>query len=327
MSSDRFHVLVLDDYENLAARVPAYEKLKKRADVTILRERLHTPEKLGQALRGVNGVLMLRERTRFGEKEFDLAPDLKMMSQTGRRAAHLDIAAATRRGIPVTVTTNDNGMSTTELTIGLILGLMRHIPLLDRRMRTEAWPAIAGHVIDGKTAGVIGFGRIGKQVARILKAFDMRVLVTTRTITDEQAGSVGAERAFMETLLKESDVITIHIPLNEQTRGILGEKEFELMKAGAIFVNTSRGPLASEAALLRALESGRLAGAGLDVFDIEPLPLDHPFRRMDNVIILPHRGYAAVEILQELYERAMTNILDYLDGKPVDLLNPEVRKQ
>lgn len=327
MSTDRFHVLVLDDYENLAASVPAYEKLKERAEVTILRERLDRPEKLGQALRGVNGVLMLRERTRFGEKEFDLAPDLKMMSQTGRRAAHLDIAAATRRGIPVTVTTNDNGMSTTELTIGLILGLMRHIPLLDRRMRTEPWPAIAGHVLEGKTAGVIGFGRIGKQVARILKAFDMRVLVTTRTITDEQARSVGAERASVKTLLKESDVITIHIPLNDQTRGILGEKEFALMKPGAIFVNTSRGPLASEAALLRALESGRLAGAGLDVFDIEPLPLDHPFRSMDNVIILSHRGYAAVEILQELYERAMTNILDYLDGKKVDLLNPEVRKQ
>lgn len=324
-SSDPFRVLVLDDYENLAASVPAYEKLKARAQVTILRERLETPEKLEQALRGVDALLMLRERTRFGDKEFAFAPSLKIISQTGRRAGHLDLAAATRRGIPVLVTTNDNGMSTTELTIGLILGLMRHIPLIDRRMRHESWPAIAGNVLEGKTAGVIGFGRIGKQVARILKAFNMRVLVTTRTVTSEQTREVGAERASMEALLRESDVVTIHIPLNEQTRSIFGEKEFSLMKAGAIFINTSRGPLVSEAALLRALENGNLGGAGLDVFDIEPLPLDHPLRRFDNVILLSHRGYAAIETLEELFDLAMTNILNHLDGKEVNLLNPEVR--
>lgn len=129
----------------------------------------------------------------------------------------------------------------------------------------------------------------------------------------------------MEALLRESDVVTIHIPLNEQTRGIFGEKEFSLMKAGAIFINTSRGPLVSEAALLRALENGNLGGAGLDVFDIEPLPLDHPLRRFDNVILLSHRGYAAIETLEELFDLAMTNILNHLDGKEVNLLNPEVR--
>ncbi len=325
--SRKFKVLVFDDYEDMAAKVPAYEKLKARADVTILRDRLDTPAKMEAAVNGVNAILMLRERTRFGEREFAMAPNLRLISQTGRRAAHLDLAAATRRGIPVAVTTNDNGMSTTELTIGLILGLMRQIPQLDRRMRYELWPGVAGNVVEGKTAGVIGFGRIGKEVARILKAFRMRVLVTTRTLTDEQAGAVGAERASMETLLKESDIVTIHIPLNDQTRGLIGEKEVSLMKRGSIFVNTSRGPLVNEPALIRALESGQLGGAGLDVFDVEPLPLDHPLRKFDNVILLPHRGYAAVETLQELFEHAMTNILDYLDGKPVNLLNPEVRSQ
>ncbi|MDH3442332.1 MAG: D-2-hydroxyacid dehydrogenase family protein [Deltaproteobacteria bacterium] len=326
-SNQKFEVLVFDDYEDVAAKVPAYEKLKARAHVTILRERLDTPAKMAQAVGGVNAILMLRERTRFGENEFALAPDLKLISQTGRRAAHLDLAAATRRGIPVAVTTNDNGMSTTELTIGLILGLMRRIPQLDRRMRHELWPAVAGNVVEGKTAGVIGFGRIGREVARILRAFRMRVLASTRTLTEEQAREVGAERASMETLLKESDIVTIHIPLNDQTRGILGEKEISLMKPGAIFVNTSRGPLVSESALVRALENGGLGGAGLDVFDVEPLPLDHPLRKLDNVILLPHRGYAALETLEELFNHAMTNILDYLDGKPVNLLNPEVRSR
>lgn len=324
-SKRKFKVLVFDDYENMAATVSTFEKLKARADVTILSERLDTPAKMAQALPGVDAIVMLRERTRFGEEEFKLAPDLKLISQTGRRAAHLDLAAATRRGIPVAVTTNDNGMSTTELTIGLILGLMRQIPQLDRRMRHELWPAVAGNVVEGKTAGVIGFGRIGKEVARILKVLSMRVLVNTRTLTEAQAREVGAERASMEKLLKESDVVTIHIPLNDQTRDIIGEGEISLMKPGAVFVNTSRGPLVNEPALIRALESGQLGGAGLDVFDIEPLPLDHPLRKLDNVILLPHRGYAAVETLQELFEHAMTNILDYLDGKPVNLLNPEVR--
>jgi phosphoglycerate dehydrogenase-like enzyme len=201
---------------------------------------------------------------------------------------------------------------------------MRRIAEIDRRMRHELWPPIAGNVLEGKTAGVIGFARIGREVARILKAFRMRVLAHTRTLTDAQAGEVGAERASLETLLKESDVVTIHIPLNDQTRGMIGAKEFSMMKRGAVFINTSRGPLAAEPALIRALETGQLAGAGLDVFDIEPLPIDHPLRRFDNAILLPHRGYAAIETLQELFDHAMTNILHYLDGEPIDLLNPEV---
>jgi D-3-phosphoglycerate dehydrogenase len=320
----KLRVAVLDDQENLAASIPAYEKLQARADVTIYHERLDSAEKLATALDGVDALVLLRERTRFGAKEFALAPALKFISQTGRRAAHIDLQAATEHGVAVAVTTNDNGMSTTELTIGLILGCMRRIAEIDRRMRHELWPPIAGNVLEGKTAGVIGFARIGREVARILKAFRMRVLAHTRTLTDAQAGEVGAERASLETLLKESDVVTIHIPLNDQTRGMIGAKEFSMMKRGAVFINTSRGPLAAEPALIRALETGQLAGAGLDVFDIEPLPIDHPLRRFDNAILLPHRGYAAIETLQELFDHAMTNILHYLDGEPIDLLNPEV---
>ena len=163
-------------------------------------------------------------------------------------------------------------------------------------------------------------------MGRILKAFNTRVLGYSRTLTAEKAGQIGAECVSMETLLKESDIVTIHVPLNANTRGMIGDKELAMMKPGALLVNTARGPIVSEAAMVKALETGHLGGVGLDVFDLEPLPIDHPLRRFDNAILLSHRGYATVEILRERYEEAMTNILNFMDGKPVKLLNPEVSK-
>jgi len=326
MSADRLHVAILDDYEGLAAGVSSFEKLKARADVVVVRERLATDEDLERVLKNLHAVLLMRERTRFGEKQLALAPALKLISQTGRSIAHLDLPAATRRGVTVSVTPNDSGSSTIELTVGLILAVLRQIPQVDRRMRQEAWPAIAGRLLEGKILGVVGLGRIGAQVSRIVKAFNARVLATARTLTDERARAVGAERVSLETLLRESDVVTIHVPLRPETRGLIGEKEIALMKPGAVLINTARGPIVSEAALIRALQDGRLGGAGLDVFDEEPLPLDHPLRRLDNVVLLSHRGYAAVEILTERYELAIGNILNFIDGQPTNLLNPEVFK-
>ena len=323
-SSERFRVLVMDDYEGQASQVPAYEKLKARADVAVMGNRLGTNEELGRALQGVHAILLMRERTRFGDEQLALAPSLKFISQTGRTFAHLDLPAATRRGVAVAGTPTDSGGSTVELTWGLILSLMRRIPEVDRRMRQEAWPAIAGQLVEGKTVGVIGLGRIGKEVARIAKAFKCRVLATGRTLTQERAREAGAEAASLETLLRESDIVTIHVPLNQQTRGLIGEKEIALMKPGAILVNTARGPIVSQAALFEALQKGRLGGAGLDVYDEEPLPMDHPLRRLNNVVLLSHRGYAAVEVLRERYDNAMENILAFFDGKPIPLLNPEV---
>lgn len=319
-----FRVLVLDDYEGLATQVPAFQKLKAKADVAVLRHHLETDEELGRALKEIHAALLMRERTRFGDKQLSLAPVLKLISQTGRGIAHLDLPAATRRGIAVAVTPNDSGVSTVELTIALLLALMRRIPLIDRRMRAEAWPAIPGQLLEGKTIGVIGLGRIGREVARIASAFRMRVLATSRTATEEKARAVGAEPASLETLLRESDIVTVHVSLNQQTRGLLGEKELALMKPGTLLINTARGPIVSEAALLRALQTGKLGGAGLDVYDEEPLPMEHPLRRLDNVVLLSHRGYATVEILRERFELAMENILSFIDGKPANLLNPEV---
>jgi phosphoglycerate dehydrogenase-like enzyme len=325
MSTEKFQVFVLDDFEDLAAGVPAYEKLKARAQVTVLRERLDTHEKIAHELRGANAVLLMRERTWLSDKDFALLPNLKFIAQTGRTSRHLDLRAATRHGIVVAGTPSDNGTSTKELTIGLILALLRKIPQVNQRMREESWPPIAGQLLEGKTVGVIGFGRIGMEVARILHAFNARVLAWSRTLTAERAGPIGAECVPLETLLRESDIVTIHVPLNANTRGMIGVKELAMMKPGALLVNTARGPIVSEAALIEALRSGHLGGAALDVFEVEPLPMEHPLRRLNNVILLSHRGYATVEILRERYQQAMENILNFMDGKQLKVMNPEVQ--
>lgn len=285
---------------------------------------MDTSEKLVQTLRPFDIILLLRERTRFTVTEYSQLPNLRFISQTGRTSVHLDLPSATRHGIAVTGTPADSGATTKELTIGLILSLMRNIPQVDRRMRTESWPAVPGRTLEGKTVGVFGFGRIGKEVARVMKTLNTRVLGYSRTLTPERAAEAGAECVTMETLIRQSDIITIHINSNAQTRGIIGEKEFGMMKRGTFLVNTARGPIVSEPAMIKALETGQLGGVGLDVFDIEPLPMDHPLRRFENAVLLSHRGYATVEVLRERYDQAMTNILDYLDDRPLKLLNPEV---
>jgi len=288
---------------------------------------LDSPDRIEQALSDTDCLLLMRERTSLSDKEFALLPKLKLISQTGRTSKHLDMQAATRRGIAVAGTPSDNGLTTKELAIGLIIALMRKIPLVDRRMREESWPPIPGLTLEGKTIGVLGFGRIGREVGRIIKMFDTRVIAYARTLTPEKATPWGVESVTFDTLLRESDLITIHVPLNANTRGMIGEKEIAAMKPGALLVNTSRGPLISEPALIHALQTGHLGGAALDVYDVEPLPLESPLRRLENTILLPHRGYATVEILRQRYNLAMENILAFMDGKPLDLLNPEVQAQ
>ncbi|MEE9549546.1 MAG: D-2-hydroxyacid dehydrogenase family protein [Candidatus Binatia bacterium] len=320
-----FRVLVLDDYEGLAHMVPSYEKLKVRADLTVLQKRLETESELGRALKNVHAIVLVRERTRFGEREFSLAPSLELISQIGQSFAHLDLAAVTRRGVVVTGTPSDSGVSTIELTMALILAVIRRIPEVDRGMHQGGWPGIPGRILEGKTIGIVGLGRIGREVARLAQAFKTRVLASGKTLTEERARQAGVSRVSLESLLRESDVVTIHARLSQETRGLIGEKEFSLMKPGAILINTARGPVVSEAALINALETGKLGGAGLDVYDREPLPDNHPLRRFDNVVLLSHRGYGVVEVLCERYERAIVNILSFLEGKPTNLLNPEVQ--
>jgi phosphoglycerate dehydrogenase-like enzyme len=322
-SSKTINVLVLDDYEGFAGSVPSYEKVKARAQVVILRT-LKDDNELATALRDVQILLPVRERTKLGDKELALGPALKFISQTGAGIGHLDLPAATRRMIAVCLTGREPPVSTIELTMALILSSLKKIPLVDRRMRAEAWPPIPGYLLAGKTVGIVGLGRIGGEVARLCSAFNARVIATGKTLTDERARAAGVTRVTMEELFRESDIVTVHAKYNQETRGLITEKELGLMKQGAFLINTSRGPIVSEAALVRALECGQLGGVGLDVFEEEPLPFGHPFRRFDNAILLPHRGYATVEVLQERFERAMSNIVDFMDGKPLNLLNHEV---
>lgn len=325
MNAPKLRVAILDDFEKLADTVPAYDALRQRADVTLVRKRLDSSEAMVGALRDFDALLLMRERTFLSDREYSQLPNLKFIAQTGRTTKHLDLTNATRRGIAIAGTPADNGMSTMELTVALIFAVLRKIPQVNARMREELWPALAGHTLAGKTVGVLGFGRIGREVARVIKAFDgTRVLGYSRSLTAERAAEVGAESAPLETLLKESDIVTVHIQSTAETRGMIGEPEFALMKLGALLVNTARGPIVSEKAMIQALESGRLGGVGLDVYDVEPLPMDHPLRRFDNAILMSHRGYATVEILTERYEQAIRNLLDFIDGKAVKLLNPDV---
>lgn len=324
MADQRPRVAILDDFEKLADTVPAYRKLSERADITILKERLDSSEKIVQCLRDFDILVLMRERTRFSEKEYGRLPNLKFISQTGRTSVHLDLPAATARGIAISSTPSDSGATTKELTVGLILSLLRKIPQVNLRMREESWPAITGIMLEGKTVGVLGLGRIGNEVARIMKTFNTRVLGWSRSLTPERAADVGAEAVPFETLLRESDIITVHVKFIPQTVDLIGAKEIALMKRGVFLVNTGRGPIINEQAMLAGLQSGQLGGVGLDVYDIEPLPMDHPLRRFDNALLMSHRGYATVEILSERYEQALTNIVDYLDGKKVSLINPLV---
>lgn len=325
---DKLKIAILDDFEKLSETVPSYATLKARADVTVLEKRLDSPEKIASGLRDFDILLLMRERTFFSDKEYGQLPKLKFIAQTGRTSKHLDLANATRRGIAIAGTASDNGGSTIELSVALILALLRKIPQVNLRMREELWPAIAGNTLAGKTLGVYGFGRIGKGVARIIKAFDeTRVLGYSRSLTAERAAEVGAECVSPETLWRESDIISVHISSTAETRGSIGEKEFAMMKRGVLLVNTARGPIVSETAMLDALATGKLGGVGLDVYDIEPLPMDHPLRRFNNAILMSHRGYATEEVLTGRYELAMQNILDFIDGKPLKLLNPEVAQK
>lgn len=325
MTTNKIKIAILDDFEHVAATVPAFVKLSERAKVTILPRRLDGSEQIIAALSDFDAILLMRERTALSGKEYARLPKLKLISQTGRTTKHLDLASASSHGIAIVGTPADNGESTTELTIALILALLRKIPQVNARMREEIWPAIAGQTLAGKKVGVLGFGRIGKEVARILKSFgETQVLAYSRSLTPGRAAEVGAESVSFETLLTTSDILTIHISSNEQTQGMVGARELAIMKHGALLVNTARGAIVAEAAMIDALKSGQLGGVGLDVYDVEPLPMDHPLRRFDNAILMSHRGYATVEVLWERYQQAIENILAYIEGRPLALLNPEI---
>jgi phosphoglycerate dehydrogenase-like enzyme len=266
-------------------------------------------------------VMALRERTPFTRTLLERLPKLKLLITAGMRNASIDMKAAAERGVLV-CGTSGLPYPTAELAWGLILSLMRRIPAEDRATREGKWQTSLGLGLNGKTLGVLGLGTLGSRAALVGKAFEMEVLAWSQNLTAERAKEAGATLVPKDELLARSDIVSIHLVLGERTRGLIGAKELALMKRSAYLINTSRGPIVDEAALVRALGDGTIAGAGLDVFDEEPLPLDHPFRRLPNIVITPHLGYVTDETYRIFYGQALEDVKAYLDGAPVRVLRP-----
>jgi phosphoglycerate dehydrogenase-like enzyme len=309
-------VAVLDDYQNVARTSADWSKLPEGTQVETFHDHLFEEEAVARRLADFDVVVAMRERTPFPRSLLDRLPKLKLLITTGARNASFDMAAAKEKGI-VLCGTRGVATSTAELTWGLILALLRQIPREDKAVRDGHWQTSMGPNLAGKTLGVIGLGNLGSQVARVGKAFQMDVIAWSTNLTRERAEEVGARLVPKEELLSSADIVTIHLVLGDRSRGLIGANEFALMKPAAYLINTSRGPIVDEGALVEALETRRIAGAGLDVFDVEPLPIDHPLRRMDNTVITPHIGYVTTEGYRIFYDDAIEDILAYLAGNPV----------
>jgi phosphoglycerate dehydrogenase-like enzyme len=312
-------VAILDDYQGVARRMADWSSLPPDAEVVVFRDHLADPEAIAARLRDFDVVVAMRERTPFPSALFARLSRLRCLVTTGMRNAAIDLGAAAERGVVVCGTAG-LPYPTAELAWGLILSLVRRIPAEDRATRAGSWQETVGLGLNGKTLGVLGLGTLGSRVARVGRAFEMEVLAWSQNLTAERAAQVGATLVAKDELLARSDVVTIHLVLGERTHGLIGARELSLMKPGAFLVNTSRGPIIDESALIRALGDGVLAGAGLDVFDEEPLPLDHPFRRLPNTVVTPHLGYVTEETYRTFYGHALEDVQAFLRGQPIRVL-------
>jgi len=311
---------ILDDYQNVALKVADFSKVKGEVEFKTFHEHLGGPDKVIAALKGFQIVVAMRERTGFPKAVIDALPDLKLLITTGMRNASIDTEAAKARGITV-CGTGSFGSPTSGIAIGLMLELTRHIGYENARLHAGAtWQSTIGPDLEGMTLGVLGLGKLGTRTANIAKAFGLKVIAWSQNLTPEKASEAGATHVSKDDLFRQSDFITIHVVLSPRSRGLVGANEFGLMKPTAYIINTSRGPIIDEAALLAALRDKKIAGAGLDVFDIEPLPLDHPLRKMDNAVITPHLGYVSEQNYKNYFAGVAEDIRGFLDGKPVRVM-------
>jgi phosphoglycerate dehydrogenase-like enzyme len=314
---------ILDDYQNVSQTVADWSGLAKDVNFKVFNEALGGPDKVIAALKGCAIVCLMRERTLFGKDVIDALPNLKLIVTSGMRNAAIDIAAAAARGIPV-CGTESLGPPTAELTFGLMLELARKMGIENARLKAGArWQSTLGIDLYGKTLGIIGLGKLGTRVARIANACEMKVIAWSSNLTAEKAQSSGATLVSKEELLRLSDFVTVHVQMSARTRGLIGAAELALMKPTAYFINTSRGPVADEKAIEAALRAGKIAGAAIDVYNEEPLPLDHPFRKLDNIVITPHLGYVTAENYKRFYGHMVEDIRAWLDGKPVRVIAPK----
>ncbi|HYM02071.1 MAG TPA: D-2-hydroxyacid dehydrogenase family protein [Stellaceae bacterium] len=313
-------VAILDDYQGVALRLADWQTLHPDAQMQSFIDHIDDLDALAKRLHAFEGVVLMRERTPFPRALFEKLPNLRLLITPGMRNASIDVAAATQRGVQV-CGTDMLPYPTAELAWGLIIALARQIPREDRAARAGYWQTTLGIGLKGKTLGLVGLGKLGAQVAQIGKAFGMKAIAWSQNLTAERAAEAGATMVEKDHLFAESDVVSIHLVLSPRTRGIVGAAELARMKPTAYLVNTSRGPIVDEAALLTALRANRIAGAGLDVFEPEPLPKDHPLLALDNTVITPHLGYVTEENYRLLYGQAVENIRAYIEGKVLRPLN------
>jgi D-3-phosphoglycerate dehydrogenase len=311
---------ILDDYQNVALKLADWSAISKDVDVKVFTAPLGDDDAVIKALQGFAIVNMMRERTPFNRKVIEGLPELKLLITTGARNASIDLKACAERGVTV-CGTGGFGSPTTGIAVGLILELTRRIGFENARMKAgEPWQTTMGQDLEGLTLGVLGLGKLGQRVAGVAKALGMKTIAWSQNLTPEKAKEGGAEYVSKDDLFGQADILSLHVVLSDRTRGIVGAKELGLMKKTAFLVNTSRGPLVEEKALIATLQSKSIAGAGLDVFDVEPLPLDHPFRKMDNVVITPHLGYVSQQNYAKMYPEIVEDIRAWLDGKPVRVI-------
>jgi phosphoglycerate dehydrogenase-like enzyme len=316
---------ILDDYQGVALDMADWSAVTARGvEIVVERHPFVDEDAAARALADSEIVAAMRERTPFPKSLVDRLPKLKLLITTGMRNASFDMAALRDRGVTVCGTGGPVGApggggneDTAELAWGLILGAVRHIAEDHAFMRLGGWQTRVGHRVAGKTLGLLGLGRLGGAVARVGLAFNMKAIAWSQNLTAEKAAAQGVERVEKDELFRRSDILSVHLVLSQRSRGLVGAREIALMKPSAILVNTSRGPIVDTGAVIEALQAGRLAYAGFDVYDREPLPIDHPLRRAPNVILTPHIGYVTQENYRSSYPEIVENIIGFLDGTPV----------
>lgn len=313
-------IAILDDYQRIARKIVDWSVLPEGTEIEAVDEHIADLSRLQERLAGSEVIVAMRERTAFGPALLERLPDLRLLVTTGMRNAAIDIEAATAAGVLV-CGTGGGGPATAELAWGLILSLLRHIPAEDERMRHGGWQNTVGNELQGKVLGLLGLGRLGSRMTVIGKAFGMALIAWSQNLTAERAAEFECELVAKENLFARSDVLSIHLVLSPRTRGLVGDHELGLMKPSAVLVNTSRGPIVDSTALLRALQDRRIAGAGIDVYDEEPLPAESPFRSLENVVLTPHLGYVTEETYRVFYRDAIEDILAYQKGRPVRVIN------
>jgi phosphoglycerate dehydrogenase-like enzyme len=304
-------IAVLDDYQSAARQFADWSGIEKQAKLTVFTDHLSDPAELVKRLLPFAVICIMRERTPLNRDMLAQLPNLKLIVSTGKRNAALDVKACEEMGIEVAMTDYvESGAP--ELTWALLMALARKVVPENQNVRVGGWQTTIGTDLKGKTIGIVGLGRIGSKIAAYAKVFEMKVIAWSENLTEERAHRAGAEMVSKERLFKTADFVSVHLVLSDRSRGIIGQKELELMKPSAFLINTSRGPLIDQAALIDALSNHRIAGAALDVYDTEPLPADHLLRTMDNVLATPHIGYVTEDTYKVFYGDTVKAIEEWL---------------